>query len=54
MSTPRACSPLSARTRRRLLRDLLRRAEAGDTSAAEALVRLSIDAERESAKSHGE
>ena len=52
----RACAPLSIRTRRRLLRDLLRRADAGDARAAEALVRLSLDAERqarEAEKSHG-
>lgn len=39
--------PLSVRTRRRLLRDLLRRADAGEVAAAEALVRLSVEAERE-------
>ena len=36
----RGPSPLSARTRRRLLRDLPRRAWAGDASAAESLMRL--------------
>jgi hypothetical protein len=41
--------PLSVATRRRLLAGLLRRAEAGDSAAAEALVRLSIDAERSTA-----
>jgi hypothetical protein len=40
----RGASPLSAATRRRLLADLLRRAEAGDAEAAAALVRLSIEA----------
>jgi hypothetical protein len=39
-------SPLSTATRRRLLADLLRRAEAGDAAAAAALVRLSIEAGR--------
>lgn len=34
--------PLSAVTRKRLLSALLARADAGDTAAAEALVRLSI------------
>lgn len=36
-------SPLSAATRKRLLGDLLRRAEAGDVPAAEALIRLGIE-----------
>lgn len=34
--------PLSARTRRKLLADMLRRAEAGDNSAAAALVMISL------------
>lgn len=38
--------PLSAATRKRLLAGLLRRAEGGDSAAAEALIRLSMDAER--------
>ena len=36
-------SPLSAATRRRLLADLLRRAETGDAEAAAQLVRLSLE-----------
>jgi len=39
----RGPSPLSGRTRRRLLGSLLRRADAGDVAAAEALVRLGAD-----------
>ncbi|WP_198374033.1 hypothetical protein [Neoroseomonas rubea] len=35
-------SPLSAATRKRLLAGLLARAEAGDNTAAESLVRLSL------------
>jgi hypothetical protein len=38
---PRGYSPLSQRTRRRLLADLCRRALAGDAQAAESLIRLS-------------
>jgi len=38
-------SPLSARTRRRLLALLLQRAEAGDNSAAAMLIRLSLQVE---------
>jgi len=42
-------APLSERTRRRLLRQLLDRATAGDVAAAEALVRLGLHAERQPA-----
>jgi hypothetical protein len=45
---------LSAATRRRLLADLLRRAEAGDVEAVSALVRLSIDVEAGRAPKSGE
>jgi hypothetical protein len=38
----RRSSPLSASVRRRLLRELLMRAERGDVAAAESLVRLSL------------
>ena len=44
-------SPLSAAARRRLLADLLHRAEAGDVEAAAQLVRLSIEAGRGAPKS---
>jgi hypothetical protein len=39
------CYPLSKSSRRRILRGLLARADAGDARAAEVLVRLSILAE---------
>jgi len=42
----RGPSPLSHRTRRRLLASLLRRADAGDVSAAAELVRLGMDRDR--------
>ncbi|MBW6397030.1 hypothetical protein KPL78_04180 [Roseomonas sp. HJA6] len=41
----KARGPLSAATRRRLLADLLARAEGGDVAAAEALIRLGATAE---------
>ena len=47
-------SPLSAATRRRLLADLLHRAEAGDAEAAGQLVRLSLETKRGGAKPGGE
>ena len=50
----RGASPLSATTRRRLLADLLRRAEAGDAAAAAVLVRLSIEAGRAPKSGAGE
>jgi len=42
----RGPSPLSGRTRRRLLASLLRRADAGDVVAAAELVRLGLDRDR--------
>jgi hypothetical protein len=45
------CSPLSAATRRRLLAELLRRAEGGDAKAAAYLVRLSLETGRDAPKS---
>lgn len=45
---PGALLPPSAATRRRLLADMLARAQQGDTAAAESLVRLSL--EREAAR----
>jgi len=42
----RGPSPLSGRTRRRLLASLLRRADAGDVVAAAELVRLGMDRDR--------
>ncbi|HYD68507.1 hypothetical protein [Azospirillum sp.] len=42
----RGATPLAAATRRRLLKGLLVRAEQGDVLAAEALIRLSLEAER--------
>jgi len=42
----RGPSPLSGRTRRRLLASLLRRADAGDVAAAAELVRLGMDRDR--------
>lgn len=39
--------PLSAATRRRLLADMLERAQRGDNGAAEALVRLSLERQAE-------
>ncbi len=41
----RGVEPLSGATRRRMLAALMRRAEAGDGAAAEALVRLSLTRE---------
>ncbi len=38
----RGPSPLSDRTQQRVLSDLLRRADAGDTAAAESLLRLGM------------
>jgi hypothetical protein len=38
--------PLSPPTRRRLLAELLTRADQGDTAAAESLIRLSLEARR--------
>ena len=43
-------SPLSTNTRRRLLAEMLRRAESGDAEAAAQLVRLSLEAKRGAAK----
>ena len=42
----RGPSPLSGRTRRRLLASLLRRADAGDVAASAELVRLGMDRDR--------
>jgi len=42
----RGRSPLSARTRRRLLASLLQRAEGGDAAAAAELVRIGMDRDR--------
>ena len=45
--TPRGVAPLSPTNRRRLLRALNKAAEAGDVSAQQALIELSLAAERD-------
>jgi len=46
MGRERGASPLSERTRRKLLASLLRRAQGGDVLAAAELVRIGLDRDR--------